>query len=102
MQAQFLKNFFTPYKTNSFKRQITTFTQKPRVTIYQCWDRFKELLNIWAHHDFEAWRLVSYFYVGLTSQGKQVVEMMCNSEFKDKSFEDALNYLDYIAENAQH
>ena len=27
---------------------------------------------------------------------------MCNGEFRDKSPEDALNYLDYIAENAQH
>ena len=28
--------------------------------------------------------------------------MMCNGEFRDKSPEDALDYLDYIAENAQH
>ncbi|XP_024033544.1 uncharacterized protein LOC112095670 [Citrus clementina] len=27
---------------------------------------------------------------------------MCNGEFRDKSLEDALDYLDYIAENAQH
>jgi len=102
MQAQFLKKFFPPHRTNSFKRQITTFTQKPGETLYQCWDRFKELLNICPHHGFETWRLVSYFYEGLTSQGRQVVEMMCNGEFRDKSPEDALDYLDYIAENAQH
>jgi hypothetical protein len=29
MQQQFLKKFFPSHKTNSFKRQITTFTQKP-------------------------------------------------------------------------
>ena len=28
--------------------------------------------------------------------------MMCNGEFKDKSPKDVLDYLDYIAENAQH
>ena len=28
--------------------------------------------------------------------------MMCNGEFRDKSPEDALDYLDYIVENAQH
>ncbi|KAK9208698.1 hypothetical protein WN944_001058 [Citrus x changshan-huyou] len=27
---------------------------------------------------------------------------MCNDEFRDKSPEDALDYVDYIAENAQH
>ncbi|KAL9354730.1 hypothetical protein Peur_052700 [Populus x canadensis] len=40
MQQQFLKKFFPSHKTNSFKRQITTFTQKPRETFYQCWDRY--------------------------------------------------------------
>ena len=64
----------------------------------QCWDRFKELLNICPHHGFKTWRLVFYFYEGLTSQGRQVIEMMCNGEFRDKSLEDALDYLDYSRE----
>jgi hypothetical protein len=29
MQQQFLKKFFPSHRTNSFKRQITTFTKKP-------------------------------------------------------------------------
>jgi hypothetical protein len=33
---QFLKKFFLSHKTNSFKRQITTFTKKPGETFYQC------------------------------------------------------------------
>ena len=45
---------------------------------------------------------MSYFYEGLTSQNRQVVELMCNGEFTDKSSKNALDYLDYIAENAQH
>ena len=28
--------------------------------------------------------------------------MMCNGEFRDKNPEDALDYLDQLAENAQH
>jgi len=31
-----LKKFFPSHRTNSFKRQITTFTQKPEETFYQC------------------------------------------------------------------
>jgi hypothetical protein len=37
MQQQFLKKFFSSHKTNSFKKQIITFTQKPGETFYQCW-----------------------------------------------------------------
>ena len=102
MQEQFLKKFFPPHRTNSFKRQITSFTQKNGETLYQCWDRFKELLNICPHHGFETWQLVTYFYEGLIPQSRQVVEMMCNGEFRDKNPEDALDYLDQLAENAQH
>ena len=40
MQQQFLKKCFPSHGTNSFKRQITTFTQKPGETFYQCWDRY--------------------------------------------------------------
>jgi len=40
MQQQFLKTFFPSHITNSFKRQITTFTQKLGETFYQCWDRY--------------------------------------------------------------
>jgi hypothetical protein len=46
MQQQFLKKFFPFYRTNLFKRQITTFTQKSGEIFYQCWDRYKDLLNI--------------------------------------------------------
>ena len=102
LQEQFLKKFFPPHRTNSFKRRITTFTQESGETLYQCWERFKEMLNVCPHHGFETWRIISYFYEGLTPQSRQVVEMMCNGEFRDKSPEDALDYLEYIAENAQH
>ncbi|XP_024041540.1 uncharacterized protein LOC112098940 [Citrus clementina] len=42
------------------------------------------------------------FKPGLIPQSRQVVEMMCNGEFRDKNPEDALDYLDQLAENAQH
>lgn len=88
---------FPPHKTSSFKRQITTFTQKPEKTLNQCCDRHKELLNICPHYGFKAWRLVSYFYEGLTYQSKYVVEIIRNNKFRDKSPKNALDYLGYIA-----
>ena len=51
MQQQFLKKFFPSHK-------ITTFTKKPGKTFYQCWDRYRDLLNTCPHHGFETWRLV--------------------------------------------
>jgi len=102
MQQQFLKKFFPSHITNSFKRQIITFTQKPGETFYQCWDRYRDLLNTCPHHGFETWRLVSHFYDGLTPKDRQMVELMCNGTFKDKDPNEAMEYLDLLAENAQN
>jgi hypothetical protein len=94
MQQQFLKKFFSSHKTNSFKRQITTFTQKPGETFYQCWGRYKDLLNTCPHHGFETWRLVSHFYKGLTPKDRQMMELICNETFEDKDPNEAMEYLD--------
>ena len=102
MQQQFLKKIFPSHRTNSLKRQITTFTQKPGETLYQCWERYKEMLNTCPHHGFETWRVVSNFYEGLTPQDRQTVELMCNGQFRDKDPEEAMDYLDSLAENAQN
>jgi hypothetical protein len=102
MQQQFLKKFVPSYRINSFKRQITAFTQKPGETFYQCWDRYRDLLNTCPRHGFATWRLVSHFYEGLTPKDKQIVELMCNGTFKDKDHDEAMKYLDLLAENAQN
>jgi len=99
---KFLKKFFPSHRTNFFKRQITTFTQKPEETFYQCWDRYQDLLNTCPHHDFKTWRLVSHFYEGLTPRDRQMVKLMCIETFEDKDFNEAIEYLDLLAKNAQN
>jgi len=102
MQQQFLKNYFPSHRTNSFKRQITTFNQKPGETFYQCWDRYKDLLNTCPHHGFEIWRLALHFYQGLTPKDRQMVELMCNRTFKEKDPNETMEYLDLLVENSQN
>jgi len=102
IQQQFLKKFFHSHRTNSFKRQITIFTKKSGETFYKCWDRYKDLLNTCPHNGFETWRLVSQFYEGLTPKDRQMMELMCNGTFKNKDPDEAMEYLDLLAENAQN
>jgi len=76
-----LKKFFPFYQTNFFKRKITTFTQKLAEIFYQCWDRYKNLLNTCPYYSFETWRLVLHFYKALTLKDRQMVELMYNKTF---------------------
>jgi hypothetical protein len=59
------------------------------------------LLNTCPHHGFETGRLISHFYEGLTPKDRQIVELMCNETFEDEDLDEAIKYLDLLAENAQ-
>jgi hypothetical protein len=65
-------------------------------------DRYKDSFNTCFHHGFETWRLVSHFYEGLTPKDRQMVELMCNETFEDKYHNEAMEYLNLLAENAQN
>ena len=44
--------------------------------------------------------MVSYFYEGLTPRDQQFVQLSCGGDFLRKELEDAIDYLDEIAENS--
>ena len=74
--------------------------QKEDETLCQAWEHFKELLNFYPHHGFESWRLVSYFYEGLTPRERQFIEMMCNGDFLQKDPDEAIDFLNDLVEKA--
>ena len=57
-----------------------------------------EAINVFPHHGFDTWLLVSYFYDGMSSSMKQLFETMCGGDFMGKNPEEAMNFLSYVAE----
>ena len=45
---------------------------------------------------------MAHFYKGLTPKDRQMVELMCNGTFEDKDPDEAMEYLDLLAENMQN
>ncbi|RVW64396.1 hypothetical protein CK203_062528 [Vitis vinifera] len=89
LQAEFLKKFFPTHRTNGLKRQISNFSAKENEKFHECWERYMEAINACPHHGFDTWLLVSYFYDGMSSSMKQILETMCGGDFmrigKDES-----------------
>ncbi|KAL6312908.1 hypothetical protein AAG906_016054 [Vitis piasezkii] len=98
LQAEFLKNFFPTHRTNGLKRQISNFSAKENEKFYECWERYMEAINACPHHGFDTWLLVSYFYDGMSSSMKQLLETMCGGDFMSKNPEKAMDFLSYVAE----
>ena len=57
-----------------------------------------DAINACPHHGFDTWLLVSYFYNGMSSSMKQLLETMCGGDFMSKSSEEVLDFLSYVAE----
>ena len=57
-----------------------------------------EAINACPHHGFDTWLLVSYFYDGMSSSMKQILETMCGGDFMSKNPEEAMDFLSYVLE----
>nr|CAN64282.1 hypothetical protein VITISV_036802 [Vitis vinifera] len=98
LQAEFLKKFFPTHRTNGLKRQISNFSAKENEKFYEHWERYMEAINACPHHGFDTWLLVSYFYDGMSSSMKQILETMCGGDFMSKNPEEAMDFLSYVSE----
>ena len=101
LQAEFLKKFFSTTKTNSLKRQIYTYSAYDNEKFYQCWERFMETINACLHHGFDTWMLVNHFYDGMSPPMKQLLETMCGGDFLSKHPDEAMDFLNYVAETSK-
>ncbi|KAL6350686.1 hypothetical protein AAG906_028143 [Vitis piasezkii] len=71
------------------KAKIWLNSLRPRTKenekFYECWERYMEAINACPHHGFDTWLLVSYFYDGMSSSMKQLLETMCGGDFMSKN-----------------
>ena len=101
LQAEFLKKFFSAHKTNNLKRQIYTFAAHDGEKFYQCWERFLETISACPHHGFDTWMLVNHFYGGMSPAMRQLLETMCGGDFLSKHPDEAMDFLNYVAETSK-
>ena len=98
---KFLSKFFPMSRTNSLRRNISDFRQKDDEQFYESWERFKDLILRCPHHGFETWRLVQYFYNGLTQSNRHMIESMKGGAFLSLRDDEAYEFLENLSENSQ-
>ena len=60
-----------------------------------------ETINACPHHGFDTWMLVNQFYDGLSPPMKQLLETMCGGDFLSKHPDEAMDFLNYVAETSK-
>ena len=60
-----------------------------------------ETISACPHHGFDTWMLVNHFYGGMSSAMKKLLETMCRGGFFSKHPDEAMDFLNYVAETSK-
>ncbi|GJY35017.1 hypothetical protein Tco_0420395 [Tanacetum coccineum] len=74
LKTKFLSKYCPPAYTAKTMEEINNFQQEPDETLYQAWERFKELLMKCPQHYLTKMQEVILFYNGLDVQTRQILD----------------------------
>ncbi|GJX61717.1 hypothetical protein Tco_0294617 [Tanacetum coccineum] len=74
LKKKFLSKYCPPARTDKKMEEINNFQQQPDETLYQAWERFKELLMRCPQHYLTDMQEVILFYKGLVVPTRQILD----------------------------
>ena len=100
LAQKFLAKFFPPAKTARLRTEIATFRQLEGESLYETWERFKDLLRRCPHHGVADWLQLHTFYNGLGSSTRTLVDAAAGGALLGKPHQAAWDLLEEMAANA--
>ncbi|KAA3481403.1 Retrotransposon gag protein [Gossypium australe] len=74
MTEKFLLKYFPLAKMAKFRNDISSFVQNDLETLYDAWERYKDLLRRCPHHRLLLWLQVQTFYNSVNSSTRQMID----------------------------
>ncbi|XP_016178240.1 probable serine/threonine-protein kinase cdc7 [Arachis ipaensis] len=71
---KFLARFYPPQRVNRLRAKVQTFKQQDGETLYEAWERFKDLTRKCPPDIFNEWVQLHIFYEGLSYEAKKDVD----------------------------
>ncbi|GKE60122.1 hypothetical protein Tco_1510489, partial [Tanacetum coccineum] len=99
LKTKFLNKYYPPGQTANKIEEINNFQQEPDETLYQAWERFKELLMKCPQHYLTEMQEVILFYNGLDVPTRQILNS--RGAIPTKTDADAKTAIQEMAEYSQ-
>ena len=96
---KFLNKYFSPAKTKRLIKEIQNFQQFDMESLYEAYERFKDLLRKCPHHGLSDQQKIRTFYNGLTIQCATQVDGAARGSLTNQYPEDAFEILEDITSN---
>lgn len=91
--------YFPSTKNAKLRNEITSFHQLEDESLYEAWERFKDLLRRCPHHGIPCCIQLETFYNGLNPSTRLMVDAAANGALLSKSYTEAYEILERIANN---
>ncbi|XP_021771496.1 uncharacterized protein LOC110735617 [Chenopodium quinoa] len=68
-------------RTALLRSSITNFSQEVDESLYEAWERFKDLQREFPHHGMQQWQLIQAFYNGFGNSSRSILDSAANGRF---------------------
>jgi hypothetical protein len=99
LMRAFMKEYYSPGKTQSLRDKIATFAQYPTETISEAFERFNEYTRAVPYHKFPKEDLVQKFYQGLTMASRTIIDASAGGSIIELTPTQAFTLFKKVADN---
>ena len=102
LSDKFLNHFYPPKRMTQLRLDIQGFKQGDNESLYDAWERYREMLRKCPSEMFSEWVQLDIFYYGLTEKAQMSLDHSAGGSIHmRKTIEDAQELIDTVARN-QH
>ena len=84
------------------RSNINCFKQKESESLFEAWERYKDMLQLCPHHGLEEWFIIHTFYNGLLYNTRLTIDAAASGALMDKPYHDAYKLIKSMAQNHYH
>ena len=96
----FLAKFFPPQKLSKLRVEVQTFRQKEGESLYEAWERYKQLIRKCPSDMLSEWSIIGIFYDGLSELSKMSLDSSSGGSLHlNKTPTEAQELIEMVANN---
>jgi len=96
----FLNKYFPPSKAQKLIYEISHFSQQGDESLFEAWERYRELLRKCPQHGFNEGQQITNFYSGLTSHTRSIVDATSGGCLVNRNAREALRIIEEMTANS--
>ncbi|KAK4400859.1 hypothetical protein Sango_1192000 [Sesamum angolense] len=101
LKRQFLEKYFPVSRATTIRKEISEIHQFAGESLFEYWGRFNELVKSCPHHQIPDHLLIQYFYEGLSSMDRKLIDAASRGALFNKTPTEARNLISIMASNTQ-